>query len=82
MSALALLLAAEGGGDFTALADGCALHAALRELHDHDFYRNPRISDVLRGAAARGNALAAAGLIEELGASPEAGITRALELVG
>jgi hypothetical protein len=81
MSALALLLAAEGGGDFTALADGCALHAALRELHDHDFYRNPRISDVLRGAAARGNALAAAGLIEELGASPEAGITRALELV-
>jgi hypothetical protein len=82
MSALSLLLAADGGGDFTALADGCALHAALRERYDHDFYRNPRVSEVLRGAAARGNALAAAGWFEELGASPEAGSTRALELVG
>lgn len=82
MAALALLLATEGGGDFTALADGCALHAALRERHDHDFYRNPRVSDVLRGAAVRGNALDAEGLLDELGASPEAGITRVLELVG
>ena len=67
---------------FEALLRGCELHAALRERYDSDFYSNPRVSEVLRGAAARGSLLSAADWSAELAAEPRAGLRRLLELVG
>lgn len=67
---------------FAALSRGCQLHAALRERYDSDFYLNPRVSDVVRGAAARGSLLSAADFAAELRAGPRAGIARLLELLG
>jgi hypothetical protein len=81
IAALALLTAGPRAHDFAALARGYELHAALRERYDLDFYSNPRVSEVLRGAAARGGTLTAEQLGVELAASPEAGIARAIELL-
>ncbi|MFO0710872.1 MAG: hypothetical protein U0353_13585 [Sandaracinus sp.] len=57
----------------TALAQASApaLFLALRERHDEDFFRNPRTSDTLGGAMARGARLSARGWSEELGATAE-----------
>ena len=67
---------------FEALLRGCELHAALRERYDSDFYLNPRVSEVLRGAAARGGLLDAAGWSAELAVQPQAGLRRLVELFG
>ncbi len=53
---------------------------ALRERYDADHFRNPRFSDFLRGAAARGGTLSAEELSEEIGASPDLAAARVVEL--
>lgn len=82
VAALWLLSARPNSHEFAALARGYELHAALRERFDLDFYLNPRVSEVLRGAAARGGAFSAEGLARELGVDPAAGRARAIELLG
>jgi hypothetical protein len=82
LAALAFVSATAPQRDFEALADGCELHAALRERYDVDFYVNPRVSEVLRGAAQRGNTLSPADLGAELRTDTGAGIARMLELIG
>jgi hypothetical protein len=66
---------------FVGLHWGFELHALLRERFDQDFYLNPRLSEVLRGAAARGAGLDAPGLVAELGGRGSAALARLLELV-
>ena len=80
--ALSLVQDATPVQTFAALMRGLELHAALREQYDSDFYMNPRVSEVVRGAAARGSLLTAAELATELRAAPRAGIKRMLELLG
>jgi hypothetical protein len=83
--ALGLITHERYGQTFEAIARGCELHAALRERYDTDFYLNPRVSEVLRGAAARGNQLDAAGFVRELRPRVDttaAGIARLIELLG
>jgi hypothetical protein len=82
IAALALLTAGPRAHDFSALSRGYELHAALRERYDIDFHSNPRVSEVVRGAAARGSTVTAEELGVELAASPAAGIERAIELLG
>lgn len=67
---------------FLGLHWGFELHTLLRERFDQDFYLNPRLSEVLRGAAARGADLDAAGLAAELGAKGSQALTRLFELLG
>jgi hypothetical protein len=67
---------------FLGLHWGFTLHAALREQLDQDFYLNPRLSEVLRGAAARGAGLDAPGLAAELGATDSLALPRLFELLG
>jgi len=82
LATLMLVGAAAPERDFEALARGCELHAALRERYDVDFYLNPRVSEVLRGAAQRGNTLEPAELGAELRTDTGAGIARMFELLG
>lgn len=70
-----------GSSAFEACAAGLAAHVALRERLDADWYRNPRASEVLRGAATRGNTLPLTSLLEELGVSATAASARAIELL-
>jgi len=79
---LGLLALGDPAAEFEAIAWGCELHAALRERYDEDFYLNPRVSEVLRGAAVRGNALDAAEFGAELGSSSAAGLARLFEILG
>jgi len=79
---LGLLALGDPAAEFEASAWGCELHAALRERYDEDFYLNPRTSEVLRGAAARGNALDAVEFGAELASSSAAGLSRMLEILG
>ncbi|HET8933533.1 MAG TPA: hypothetical protein VFN67_08845 [Polyangiales bacterium] len=81
---LALTLLAEDTSQqqFLGLHWGFELHTLLRERFDHDFYLNPRLSEVLRGAAARGADLDAAGMAAELGAKGSQAVTRLFELLG
>ena len=67
MLAMTLLAEESAEHQFAGLYWGFELHALLRERLDHDFYLNPRLSEVLRGAAARGAALDAPALAAELG---------------
>lgn len=53
---------------------------ALRERYDVDFFRNPRLSDFVRGAAARGGLVGAEALSAELGTLPERAGQRVIEL--
>jgi hypothetical protein len=77
------LLAADGPTEsFAGLYWGFALHAALRERFDDDYYLNPRVSEVIRGATARGGGIDAVGITAELGSSGSAGLARVLELLG
>jgi hypothetical protein len=82
LAALTFVSAVAPQHDFAALAHGCELHAALRERYDVDFYLNPRVSEVLRGAAQRGNTLTPEELGAELGTDTGAGIARMFELLG
>jgi hypothetical protein len=70
-----------GSGAFEACLAGLASHVALRDRYDVDWFRNPRVSEVVRGAAARGSTLAPAGLLEELGVSPNTASPRLIELI-
>ncbi len=60
---------------------GFALHPALRDHFDEDWFENPRAAEPLRGAAARGNTLAAEGFCAELGTELGAGVKGLLELL-
>ena len=60
---------------------GLAAATALRERFDHDWYRNPRIAETLRGAAARSGELAAVAWLEELGGAAEHSSARIIELL-
>jgi len=51
---------------------GLAMHVALRERYDEDWYRNPRVGERLRSLLSRGNRIDAETLCAELG-SEEAG---------
>lgn len=44
-----------------------ALHQALRDRYDEDYFRNPRFEEVLRGLAQRGNTLTTEALLAEHG---------------
>lgn len=81
---LALTLLAEDTSErqFVGLHWGFELHTLLRERFDQDFYLNPRLSEVLRGAAARGANLDAPGMAAELGAKGSQAVTRLVELLG
>ncbi|HKU44914.1 MAG TPA: hypothetical protein VJR89_42435, partial [Polyangiales bacterium] len=81
LAALWAYAAAPGGATFDAFQTGLAVHVGLRERLDADWYRNPRVADVLRGAAARGNTLDLAELRKELNVSASAGSQRLLELL-
>jgi hypothetical protein len=52
----------------------------LRERFDEDWYRNPRVADVLQGAAARGPTLSVVAFTKELGVPEGVSTARALEL--
>jgi hypothetical protein len=60
---------------------GLALHVALRDRFDVDYYRNPRSAELLRSVCERGNALQIEGLCGELATSLGAAAARAMELV-
>jgi hypothetical protein len=81
---LALTLLAEESSEqqLLGLHWGFELHALLREHFNQDFYLNPRLSEVLRGAAARGSGLDAPGLASELGARRSVALARLFELLG
>lgn len=57
------------------------VHAALREGYDSDWFRNPRIAELLRSVCERGNALQPDALCEELGVSLTQAAVRANQLV-
>ncbi|HKP56563.1 MAG TPA: hypothetical protein VJV78_07585 [Polyangiales bacterium] len=66
---------------FEAVQTGLGMQMALRERFDEDWYRNPRVADVLRGAATRANTLALAVLRQELNVAANAGSRRLIELL-
>jgi hypothetical protein len=82
LAAVTLLGQTNPEQDFEAIARGCELHAALRERYDVDFYLNPRVGELLRGAAARGNSLDANGFAAELSTHAGAGLARLFEILG
>jgi hypothetical protein len=82
MLALALLAEESPQQQLDGLHWGFELHALLRERYDRDFYLNPRLSEVLRGAAARGAELSAADLASELGSRGTVALARLFELLG
>jgi hypothetical protein len=59
---------------------GMAVASGLRDRFDGDWHRNPRAAEILCGAAARGGALSAEALAEELSVSIGAGIRLCEEL--
>jgi hypothetical protein len=67
---------------FEACQAGLAVHVGLRERFDTDWYRNPRVAEVVRGAAARGNTLEFSALLAELNVSASTGSQRLIELLG
>jgi hypothetical protein len=79
--ALMFFASALQGADFLAADAGLALHAALRERYDEDWYANPRSAEVLRGACMRGNLLTTGAFCAELDAPVSLGVARALELL-
>jgi hypothetical protein len=74
--------AAPDGGGFAAASAGLAAHVGLRERFDEDWYRNPRVAEVIRGACARGGTLSLTTLCDELGVTLAAVVPRAIELLG
>lgn len=81
MVALTCLGGISAGEELAALSWGLTLHAALRERFDEDYFVNPRLGEVLRGAAARGAELDAAGFAAELGVSGSLAAPRLFELL-
>lgn len=60
---------------------GLSLHAALRDALDQDWFRNPRVDERLRGAAARGADLDGWAWCDEQGGQATGAAARLLELV-
>ena len=81
LMALSLLAEDSVERQFLALHWGFGLHGLLRERFDQDFYLNPRLSEVVRGAAARGAAIDAPALAAELGARGTPALDRLFELL-
>jgi hypothetical protein len=81
LAALFAYDASPDGSEFDACQTGLAAHVGLRERFDADWYRNPRVADVLRGAAMRGNTLDFSTWLGELNIAPGASSQRLLELV-
>ena len=80
---LALLLApspVEAVALFRGAHDALAIWAALREMLDQDWYKNPRAADVLRSAAGRGAGLSSQEWLAELGGESDLALARAHEL--
>lgn len=63
-------------------AAGLAISSALQERFDQDWYRNPRVAEPLRGAAARAGELNAEAWAEELNAPIDAAAARLNGLLG
>lgn len=63
------------------LVCGLALHVALRERCDEDFWRNPRTAEPIRILCSRGHSVTAMEACAELGASIDLAARRADELV-
>jgi hypothetical protein len=84
MLAMTLLAQESSEQQFAGLHWGFELHALLRERLDQDFYLNPRLSEVLRGAATRGAGLDAPGLAAELSTRSRgaSALDRLFELLG
>lgn len=61
---------------------GLAAAQAMRERFDHDWYRNPRVAEPLRGAAARAGELSAETWLDELGAPIESAAVHMNERLG
>jgi hypothetical protein len=70
-----------GQAAFEACAAGLAAHVGLRERYDADWYRNPRVSEVLRGAATRGTTLALPEFLDELAVDDRTAAARVIELL-
>ncbi|MAQ15520.1 MAG: hypothetical protein CMN30_12085 [Sandaracinus sp.] len=66
---------------FRGVLGGLALFAALRELHDEDWFRNPRAAEPLRGAATPGGRTSIEAVLGDLGAAPDLAFERLLEIV-
>jgi hypothetical protein len=84
-SALAALLVhtpAALAARFRARRGALALHVALREHADEDWFRNPRASEPLRAMASRGGGLTIEAALAELGGSAERAKGRMGELIG
>jgi hypothetical protein len=82
---LAVLVAVTPGAAaarFRGRRGGLALHVALREHADADWFRNPRSSEMLRALAARGGALSVEASLAELGGAASCGARRLSELLG
>jgi hypothetical protein len=67
--------------DLAARMCGLGVHVGLRERFDVDWFHNPRASEPLRGACARGNGLSAEAFCKELDVSVDDGCKRLLELL-
>lgn len=80
---LALLLGRprDHGGLVAGLLAGLRMAIGLRERFDEDYFRNPRLSEVLMGACAVGNTSTLAGLHAELGLEPEWDLAQLQEYV-
>lgn len=81
-AALLALTPGAAAARFRGRRGGLALHAALREHADADWFRNPRSSEMLRSMAVRGGALSIEAALAELGGSPRSAVTRLGELCG
>ncbi len=82
LATLVALTPGAGAARFRGRRGGLALHVALREHADEDWFRNPRTSALLRALAARGGALGVEAALAELGGAPSAALERCRELVG
>lgn len=81
LAVLASAFVPPGSAAFEACATGLAVHDGLRERFDSDWYRNPRVSEVLRGAAARGSTLELSQLRSELNVPASRANPRLIELL-
>jgi hypothetical protein len=82
LAALVALTPGAAAARFRGRRGGLALHVALREHADADWFRNPRSSEMLRAMASRGGALSVEGALAELGGAPNAASPRLRELLG
>lgn len=82
LAALVVHTPAAVAARFRARRAALALHVALREHADDDWFRNPRVSEPLRAMTSRGGALTVEAALTELGGSVEHAKARMGELIG